>query len=111
MRKGFLLLVFLGMLGCESSPPTPPPPPPKPTIRVERQEDVNGVVLIIWYDDHHRDHLGNHNYTGPYARFCVSNKEELQEYKRQLEFLLSQIEEVEKRMTVHEPEGPTASVP
>ena len=91
--------------GCSPSNQQPAPPPPEPTVRVERQEDVNGVRLTIWFDNHKRNHLGNNRWGEPYATFTLNDKEKLTEYKKQLEFVLAQIEEVEKRMTVHEPEA------
>jgi len=93
------------VVGCNGKPSPPTPPPPKPTIRVERQENVNGVKLIIWYDNHKRDYLGSHQHSEPYASFHVGDEADLREYKKQIEFALSQIEEVEQRMSVHEPEA------
>ena len=104
MRKGLLLAIVLMVSGCDKEPKPEPPPPPKPSIRVERQEDVKGVKLVIWYDNHHQESLGNHRYL-PYVSFQIGDEADLREYKKQLEFALSQIEEIEQRMIVHEPEA------
>ncbi len=93
------------MSGCAQPNQQPAPPPPEPTVRVERQEDVNGVKLTIWFDNHNRTHHGNGRYSEPFATFTLDDKEKLEKYKKQLEFAISQIEEVEKRMNVHEPEA------
>lgn len=99
-----LALLFI-VVGCASKNQQPVPPPPEPTVRVERQEDVNGVKLTIWFDNHNRDHYGNNRWSEPYSSFTLNDKEKLEKYKKQLEFAISQIEEVEKRMNVHEPEA------
>lgn len=90
----FLVVVSAGLAltGCEAAPR---PAPPQPEIRVERSESTSdGVSITVRYLNHE---TGNN-----YAHTVLNNPEKLQQYKKQVSFLLTQIEDAEKRMTVHE---------
>jgi hypothetical protein len=99
MRRILCLLfatIFAASVGCH--PEQAPPPPPQPEIRVERAETADGVSLTIKYK--------NHPYgQNEHPKTVIDTPEKLTNYKRQVQFLLSQLEEAEKRMSVHEQGG------
>lgn len=93
----FLVVVSAGLAltGCEA---TPRPAPPQPEIRIERTESAtDGVSLAVRYLYHTSDSASNCQ-----ARVVLDSPEKLQQYKKQVMFLLNQIEDAEKRMNVHE---------
>ncbi len=81
-------------VGC--GPSEPRPAPPAPEIRVERSESSGrGVTVKVHY---------SHQDGGSSSMVTLDSPEKLQEYKKQVSFLLTQLEEAEKRMQVHEPQ-------
>lgn len=90
-----VLLVFC--IGCKPKPkPNLPPPPPKlPLIQYELIENVDGVEFKITYFFHY-------NNGENWVNTKLMNLEDVARYKKQVEFLLVQLEEVEKKMALHE---------
>jgi hypothetical protein len=95
-----LLVMALTVLmpGCG---PTQRPAAPEPEIKVERTETTNGASIIVRYVNHDMDSAGNVR-----ARVVLDSPEKLQQYKKQVLFLLNQLDEAEKRSNVHEPPTP-----
>lgn len=93
MKRTLLLaaLSLMAMCGCG---PSQPAPPPKPEINIEKQMSPTSATLVVRYKNHTRTD------SGTTAKF--DNLESLREYKKQVEFLLLQIEEAEKRMVTNE---------
>lgn len=82
------LLVLL-VLGCD----TISPPPPAIEVEINDNTDVTTVTVVYKYH-HGRDY--------PAASF--ETPEEVEAYKKQVEFLLKRLDEAQVRMNVHEPE-------
>lgn len=90
MKKLIAVLALgLFMVGCQ------PTTQRQPAVKVDRVERNNSATLKITYENH----SGGGNCT-PYVE--LQTLEQLRAYKDQLKFLLSQIEEAEKRMDQNE---------
>lgn len=94
--KRFILTVGLCLFltaGC--GPQGERPAPPLPQIKVERAEAPgSGVNVTVRFLNHQSGRDG--------CYVVLDTPEKLQNYKVQTAFLLSQLEEAEKRMTVNE---------
>lgn len=105
MRVILCLFITMLMMGCVEDSNRPAPPPP--SISVQRTESPDGVVLKITFEHHIRDHHGSNRWSEPYTSFNQHNLEQLAIYKKQLEFVLVEIDEFEKRAKIHEPQRNT----
>lgn len=93
------VIAMLG--GCGDPPSRPTPPPPSmPTIKVEQQETNQNTTLVVIYLNHERDSYGNGRYSEPYVK--INKLDNLRAYKKEVEFLLSRIDDTEKKMLIHE---------
>lgn len=98
MRRILSLVALLSLVfltGCPSEP-RQKPPPPQPEIKVERSERTGAVVVTVYYLNHNRQQNCGNSYA------TVSTLEEIRAYKKQAEFLVSQLDEAEKRMATNE---------
>lgn len=94
MRR-IVTLAVLGvcLVGC--GPQAERPAPPLPQIKVERAEAPgSGVNVTVRFLNHQSGRDG--------CYVVLDTPEKLQNYKVQTAFLLSQLEEAEKRMNVNE---------
>lgn len=86
-----LSMLFLGLLcaGCEQQKR----PQPSTTIECTETMDYTGVKITYRY------------YVNNNGEFHVQlkNLEDIQKYRRELEFLLNRLDEVEKKISVREP--------
>jgi len=93
MKRIILALFLLGLSGlsggCTKNSPTR-----TAQVKVERIERNNSSSLKVTYENH------SSNNGTPYVE--LQSQEQLKAYKQQLQFLLSQIEEAEKRMDQNE---------
>jgi len=100
INKIKLLLVLMIIAGCDL--PLPPPPPPvvkSPHIKVIKNEaTVEGVSLKIMYSN---------NDDNVACSVDINTIESLQNYKKELEFLMTQLDEAEERMKIYEQSKPT----
>jgi hypothetical protein len=90
-----LVLTFAAVsFSCAEKKPQPaPPPPPTSTIEVEEHETNKNISLTVRYVNHFQD----------YTVFVkLDSLAKLRAYKKEVEFLLQRIEQVEERMNVHE---------
>lgn len=97
----FLLFAFLSLVlcGCPPQKRLVPPPPPQPEILVVLQEGAEqNVVIEVQYLNHDRNRAFDNN---P-SFVIIKDLPTLKHYKKQATFLLSQLEEAEKRMQVKE---------
>lgn len=94
MKRTLLLAAMSLMTMCGCGPSQPAPPPPKPEIHIEKQMSPTFATLVVRYKNHNRTDSG--------TTATFDNLESLREYKKQVEFLLAQIEEAEKRMVTNE---------
>jgi hypothetical protein len=97
MRRIVGLVLVFSVLVLASCAEQPRPQDPDPEIRIERSESSKSATLTVRYFYHRSDSANNCN-----ARIVLDTPEKLQHYKAQTLFLLSQIEEAEKRMKVNE---------
>jgi len=90
----FLLLIII--VGCSEAKPSKPTPVPQPEILVISKESTeNNVSVTVKYF--------NHLYGDDCHCFVtISNHEQLDDYKRKIEFLLNQLEQIDKRMQINE---------
>ncbi len=98
----FLLVVIEG---CDEVPqqltqPSPVvkvvlPPPQMPTIKVEIFDTSKEVELRVLYVNHFQ----NEKY---YDYAILKTIEDLKAYRKEVDFLVQQLDEVEKRMKTHE---------
>lgn len=99
---GVFLLLCLAIMGCAETPqPQSTAPPPKATIRVETSESSEGKAIIILYFDHHRVHWHENRYYRD-TYHSISTVEEAIRYEKELQFALTQVQELQKRMEVRE---------
>ena len=92
MKRLMIAGLLAVLAGCGPADPNyKPPPPPQPEIRVERIESPAGITVKVEY--------GHHSSTS-YVKLDTLQK--LQAYRKQVEFLSTQLEEAEKRMAVRE---------
>lgn len=76
-------------------------PPPPPTIEVERVDTTDWAGVTVRYRSHCIDQGGR-------VWVTLGTPEEVEAYKKQVEFLLSRLDETRTRMNVHEPAQPVA---
>lgn len=90
--KWILAFTILCFVGCNSSPPIPP------KIEVTGHDTTEFSGITVQYKHHHR---GQNN--GP-AYIELNSPEEIESYKKQVQFLLNQLEDAQRKMNTHEPE-------
>lgn len=91
-----ILVLLIFCIGCPKPAPKPtPPPPPAPLIQCDLYENVDGIEIKVNYFYHYNNNKA-------WVNVDLKNLEEVQKYKKQVEFLLTQLEDFEKRMTIHE---------
>lgn len=91
------LSVLIIIAGCQNVPRGAfSPPPPKPSIFIERGETVTGNASITISYKWHTVREGQNPYV------FLNTLEQIQNYKKEVDFLASQLDEVEQRMQVHE---------
>lgn len=97
MRWWLLMVVVFSMSGCipDKPPPPPPPPPPKPIVKVEREESNESVKVTVRYLNHRR-------YSNEEFYNTIETPEELNRYRKELQFALDQLDDASTRMQVHE---------
>ena len=94
MRRILFVAALLTMVGCNQPKPKPPP---APSISVEEIDTTEYTGVTVYYKYHSRPQN-----SAPYV--TLNSPEEIQEYRKQVEFLLKRLDEAEGRMNVHEPE-------
>ncbi len=98
-----LALIFLGCESKKTGPAATATAPPKPTIKVELNEVGQAKVR---FPDHvqriFRDSGRYNNYYDYVAVIELSSLKDLRAYKKQVDFLMKQLEEAEKQMEIHE---------
>ena len=97
VEPALVAVVIIGILmplihGCVT-----PSPPPIPTIAVEEYDSASSTSVTISFHGTYK-----HDGAPPYVE--LNNVEEVQAYMQEVEFLLSRLEETERRMNIHEPE-------
>ncbi len=98
MFKFSIALFLLLSLGCDT-PPKVIPPPTHPHVKFSKDENTTtGVCVTIIYTN---------NDDVPNCRVFINKLEELSAYKKELEFLMLQLEDAEKRMQIYEQSDPT----
>ena len=83
-----LVLCMLCISGCEEVIP----PPPIPKIEVEAHDTTEQSGVTVKYYDHHTH--------GNPTTVTLNSPEEVEEYKKQVEFLLKQLEDAERKMAI-----------
>ncbi len=85
--------LILSVSGCDPKPVKPP------KIEVEGHDTADWSGITVKYYYHHAtDSRGEPPYVNLYT------PEEVAQYKKQVEFLLKQLEDAERKMNIHEPE-------
>lgn len=84
------LCLMWGISGCEEK--VPPPPPPK--IEVESHDTTEWSGITVKYYHHQ---YGRNGYP---AIVILNSPEEVLQYKKQVEFLLKQLEDAERKMAI-----------
>ena len=83
---------------------------PQPKIRIDRSETNSYNSVRVSFENHEWDRgegwIGN-----PHAD--LNNLKEVQAYKKEVEFLLKELEQAEQKMEIHEdkPNGPQTTSP
>lgn len=90
------LLSCVFLIGCADSQRREPP---QPEIKVERSETASSAYVKVIYENHDTGHRDGTRHV------VLDTPEKLRHYKKQVMFLLSQLEETEKRMQVSEQES------
>jgi hypothetical protein len=88
---GIFLFAVIQQSGCNR----PSEPLPPPTIEVQRTDTTEAAGITVMF----RSHSINEQ------RKCwvtLNSPEEIEQYKKQVEFLLSRLDETLTRMNVHE---------
>jgi len=93
MKKLILIAACLAVAGCKQEPA---PPPPKPSIEVEMTDNTEWTGMTVYFRHHT---VGQQ--TGPYV--TLNTPQDIQDYKKQVEFLLKRLDEAETKMNIHEP--------
>lgn len=88
------LLIAAIFLGCADET-TAPPPPPKPTIKVELNEVGQVMVSFI----HMKGTTDKYEY---HSEVELHTLADLRAYKKQVDFLVKQLDEAERQMEIHE---------
>lgn len=86
-----LAMTALLLVGCENQPLPPP------TIQINESDSSNFTVVTVIHEN-----LYYSQQEDPHV--ILSTPEEVAAYKEQVEFLLNRLDEVERRMNIHEPE-------
>jgi hypothetical protein len=94
MKKIILALALIGLCLCSTTGCDKKSAAKQPQVKVERVERNNSSSLKVSYENHSCNNYGH--YTE------LQSLEQLRAYKTQVQFLLSQIEEAEKRMDQNE---------
>jgi hypothetical protein len=98
-KIAWLLVIVLALLspaitGCDQATTYPPP-----TIAVEEFDSAASTsVMVTFYNTFRKDN----GHGPPYVQ--LNNADEVRAYIQEVEFLLSRLEETERRMNIHEPE-------
>ena len=94
MRKILAIVALLVVCGCNQ------PPPPLPSIEVENHNTTDWNGITVRYQ--HHDTAGN---------VTLETPEEIAACKKQVEFLLKELEEAERKMNVHTDEPVQSNEP
>lgn len=90
-----MLLAIMCMLGvvfstgCGAQKGSGPP-----TITINEEDSSDWTTVTITYNNHQRDQHGP-------SYIILETPEELQAYKKEVEFLLDRLDETERRMNIH----------
>ena len=115
-----LLLVWFIFIGCDNDVKTtgirPTPPPPKPTIRIDQVETNLNNSISVWYINHNINVSRRNDSVDPVIgipHVVLNDIEQIQLYKKEVQFLLKRLEEVEEKMTISETgtNGPKTTSP
>lgn len=100
MIKNFTTSCLIGFLLAQSGCEVPvAPPPPKPTIMVEQFETNESSSLKVSYVNHYWS-------TSEQPHIIINNLDELNHYRKEVEFLMKRLDEAEQKMNIREPEAP-----
>ncbi len=105
-------VIMMFVIGCDQPRPGyVPPPPPKPTVVVELSESSSKNSITIYFKNHKQDRNEAGNLSGP-QWIVLNNIEDLNAYKKEIEFLSKRIDETIEKMTIHEdPDGQKTTSP
>lgn len=95
MTRALLFFALLMVFGCTENG-TRKKLEPQPEIKVERNETTSAVSITVSYINHSNPHNSRVSYV------TIDTPEKLNQYRKQAEFLLSQLDEAEKRMKIRE---------
>lgn len=84
------------LCGC---PPQSKTEPPRPHFTTERAESTNGIGLVVKFHDLN----WSDQYSGRGIK--VNNIQELENLRKEINFVLLELEDTEKRMRIHEQEA------
>lgn len=100
MKRIFIVFILVFACGCASEKSKEETKKRNaPAVQVTRSDRQDGSTLMIIFS--------NHNWDGrQYGEFSVTftNPEDLERYKKEIQFMLLRIEEAERQMSVVEPQ-------